>query len=86
MAVIGQKVYEIKTNENGSKSYNIGVITDIYDQIILMQMKYGGKKETSLFVSELKESLPDREDGTILLFNNGKPAIAKKSIFGKYKI
>lgn len=88
---VGQLVFDKYKNKNAKEDsneeffYDIGVITAIYDQVIIIKMKYRNTF-TSVTKDDFKENLKEDEVGNILLTNDGKPSMAKRDIFGRYKL
>jgi hypothetical protein len=79
----GQLIYQ--QNKDGDKTfYDLGIVTEVYDNRIFLKWKY--KNHISSFIIEdIKDNIDSDEEGLLILYKDGKPAFAKKSLFGKYK-
>jgi hypothetical protein len=79
---IGQLIYR-SWYADGKSYYDIGFAKEVYDDVILVYFKHG-KKIRSVNIDEVNTET----NGELVkeLMINGKPAFAKKNIFGRYKI
>lgn len=74
-----------KEPENGS-SWGYGIITAVYDDMFLVQGENGVRTMQHVGTTEnIGTTSVDNASTIIPLYSGGKPALAKKTLFGQYK-